>query len=87
MLSWLPEFFKSVYGLDYQSMALFSTLPYVFLAVVQNGGGYCADRLQRAAKSGGLGLSTTFVRRLMNTLGLMLPRALLLLAVLPDGQV
>ena len=68
VLSWLPQYFKSMFGADYTDMGVYGMLPYIGLAVCSNTGGALADRLLVAH-----GWRLTSVRRLFNTVGFLSP--------------
>ncbi|MCO5592828.1 hypothetical protein L7F22_046831 [Adiantum nelumboides] len=74
LLSWMPIYFNSVYGVNLKQAAWFSALPWTMMAALGCVAGSCSDFLI------GSGLSVTTVRKIMQTIGFMGP-ALALLAV------
>eukprot|EP00871_Galdieria_phlegrea_P005397 jgi/Galph1/5859/GphlegSOOS_G4501.1 len=67
LLTWLPTYFNQHLGLNLASSSIFSILPWLSMAVSANFGGWCADYLLSR------GFSVTFVRKLLQTIGLMGP--------------
>ena len=68
VLSWLPQYFKSMFGADYTALGVAGMLPYIALALASNAGGVLADRLVVCH-----GWRLTTVRRLFNTIGFLSP--------------
>jgi MFS transporter, ACS family, solute carrier family 17 (sodium-dependent inorganic phosphate cotransporter), other len=64
LLSWLPSYLKSTYGVSLVNAGFLSAAPFLACFVMANVAGYLADRLLRA------GRSATFVRKLLTTSGL-----------------
>jgi ACS family sodium-dependent inorganic phosphate cotransporter len=64
LLAWLPSYFKTTFGVSLASAGLLSAAPWLTAFVTANLAGYWADRMIRA------GRSPTFVRKLMQTIGL-----------------
>ena len=75
LLAWLPSYFKTTFGVSLASAGALSAAPWLTSFVMANVAGYIADRMIRS------GRSTTFVRKLMQTLGLA--GAALFLLLLP----
>ena len=73
LLAWLPSYFKTTFGVSLTSAGLLSAAPWLVSFVVANVVGAWADRLIRA------GRSAEFVRKLMQTIGLVGGAASLLL--------
>jgi len=67
LLTWLPTYFNQHLGLNVASSSFFSVVPWLAMALSSNVGGWCADYLLSR------GFSVTFVRKLMQTIGLMGP--------------
>ena len=64
LLSWLPSYFKRTFGVTLTSAGLLSAGPWVASFLMANVAGHFADRLLKS------GHSATFVRKLMQTIGL-----------------
>jgi ACS family sodium-dependent inorganic phosphate cotransporter len=64
LLSWLPSYFKRTFDVTLASAGLLSAGPWLASFLMANVAGHIADRLMRA------GRSATFVRKLMQTIGL-----------------
>jgi ACS family sodium-dependent inorganic phosphate cotransporter len=64
LLAWLPSYFKSTFGVTLVNAGMLSAAPWLVAFVVANVAGYLADRML------GAGRSATFVRKLMQTVGL-----------------
>jgi ACS family sodium-dependent inorganic phosphate cotransporter len=62
--AWLPSYLKSTFGLSLVNGGVLSAAPFLTSFIMANLAGYTADRLLRA------GRSTTFVRKLMQGVGL-----------------
>jgi ACS family sodium-dependent inorganic phosphate cotransporter len=76
-MAWMPSYLKNTFNVSLASAGVFSAAPWLASFVMGNVAGYLADRLLRA------GIKATFVRRLMNTIGLGVGGILLLR--LPDA--
>ena len=63
-LAWLPSYFRDAQGLSITGAGLYSAAPWLSMFLMMNVGGWLADRMQKG------GLSTTAVRKTMQTLGL-----------------
>jgi ACS family sodium-dependent inorganic phosphate cotransporter len=74
LLSWLPSYFREVQGLSIANAGLFSTGPWLAMAVTMNLGGLISDRMIRN------GASTTLTRKIMQCGGLVASAAFLLAA-------
>jgi ACS family sodium-dependent inorganic phosphate cotransporter len=74
LLSWLPSYFREVQGLSIANAGLFSTGPWLAMAVTMNLGGLISDRMIRN------GASTTLTRKIMQCGGLVTSAAFLLAA-------
>lgn len=75
-LSWLPSYFREAQGLSITNAGLFSAAPWLTMALTTNLAGAVADALIKR------GVDITRTRKIMQTIGLIGPAALLL--VLPD---
>ena len=64
-LAWLPSYFSDVQGLSITSAGIYSAAPWLCMFVMTNATGWFADKMIEA------GRSTTFVRKLMQTVGLL----------------
>jgi MFS transporter, ACS family, solute carrier family 17 (sodium-dependent inorganic phosphate cotransporter), other len=64
LLAWLPSYFKSTFGVTLVNAGILSAAPWLVSFGMANVAGYVADRLLRS------GRSASFVRKLMQTLGL-----------------
>lgn len=73
ILSWLPTFFHRVHGIDLAHLGVYSILPWLVMFLMINVGGWIADGLLRR------GLSITFVRKLMQSVGSFGPALFLVL--------
>lgn len=73
LLSWLPTYLNERFGLDVSQSALWSTAPWVAMAICANVGGQLADMMVRR------GVSTTTVRKTMQTVGFAGPALFLAL--------
>ena len=65
LLAWLPSYLKRSYGISLVNAGLLSAAPWLTSFMMGNVAGWWADRMLRA------GRSATFVRKLMQTLGLV----------------
>ncbi len=63
-LAWLPSYFKHAFGVTLVNAGALSAAPWLAAFIMANVSAAAADRLLRA------GRSATFVRKLMNTIGL-----------------
>jgi MFS transporter, ACS family, solute carrier family 17 (sodium-dependent inorganic phosphate cotransporter), other len=75
LLAWLPSYLKHTFGVSLVNAGLLSASPWLASFLVANVAGAFADRMLKA------GYSATFVRKLMQTLGLVLGG--ILLSMLP----
>lgn len=73
ILSWLPTYVVMELGVDIESVGLYTVIPFVASFVCINLGGYVADRLLQT------NLSTTAVRKIMQTIGCAGPALFLVL--------
>ena len=64
LLAWLPSYLKSTFEVSLVNAGLISAAPWLASFLMANVSGYLADRMLRA------GVGATFVRKLMQTLGL-----------------
>jgi ACS family sodium-dependent inorganic phosphate cotransporter len=64
LLAWLPSYFKSAFGLTIAGAGMISAAPWLVVFLMANVAGNVADYLMRA------GYSATFVRKLVQTIGL-----------------
>ena len=64
-LAWLPSYFSDVQGLSITSAGIYSAAPWLCMFVMTNATGWLADKMIEAGKS------TTFVRKFMQTVGLL----------------
>jgi ACS family sodium-dependent inorganic phosphate cotransporter len=71
--AWLPSYFVRTFGVSVMNAGLLSAAPSLAAFLMANAGGYFADRLLRS------GRSTTFVRKLMQAVGLCAGAVFLLL--------
>ncbi len=65
LLAWLPSYFKTTFGVSLANAGLLSAAPWLVSFVMANVAGHWADQLIRAGKS------VTFVRKLMQSIGLL----------------
>ncbi|KAK7294640.1 hypothetical protein RJT34_17530 [Clitoria ternatea] len=72
LLSWMPVYFKSVYNVNLKQAAWFSAVPWATMAISGYLAGLASDFLINA------GYPTTFVRKLMQTIGFIGPAVTLL---------
>lgn len=94
MTSWLPLYFNQQFGVKLQSVGWFVVLPYLGMTVASNSGGQigsylvrwdprCAHIFIRAhthfLRFHSRGHSTTFVRKLMQSLAFLLPSCFFML--------
>jgi ACS family sodium-dependent inorganic phosphate cotransporter len=77
LLAWLPSYFKTTFGVSVANAGLLSAAPWLTAFAMINVAGYLADRMIRA------GRGATFVRKLMQTVGLV--GAALFLLLLPNA--
>ena len=78
LLAWLPSYLKHTYGVSLVNAGLLSAAPWLTSFLIGNLAGNVADRLLRA------GRSPTFVRKLMQTVGLV--GGGILLSTLPAAE-
>ncbi len=64
-LSWMPSYFASVHDLNIASAGIYTMVPWTSMFVMMNVAGWIADRMISA------GRDLTFVRKLMQTIGLV----------------
>ncbi|KAI5065183.1 hypothetical protein GOP47_0019878 [Adiantum capillus-veneris] len=67
LLTWMPTYYCQVLKFNLTESGLFSVLPWFTMAIAANLGGWIADTLVSK------GVSVTFVRKLMQTLGFLGP--------------
>ena len=79
LLAWLPSWFKSTFGVGIANAGLLSAAPWLVSFVMGNVAGVLADRMIQR------GRSVTFVRKLMQTVGLLGPALFLLLLQTADS--
>jgi MFS transporter, ACS family, solute carrier family 17 (sodium-dependent inorganic phosphate cotransporter), other len=77
LLAWLPSYLKHTFGVSLLNAGLLSAAPWLASFLVANAAGALADRMLKA------GRSATFVRKLMQTLGLTIGG--ILLSLLPSA--
>jgi MFS transporter, ACS family, solute carrier family 17 (sodium-dependent inorganic phosphate cotransporter), other len=77
LLAWLPSYFKSTFGVTLANAGLLAAAPWLTSFLFSNIAGHIADRMLRA------GRNASFVRKLMQSIGLMGPAVALL--VLPHA--
>ena len=65
LLAWLPSYFKATFGVSLANAGLLSAAPWLVSFLMANVAGHWADHLIRAGKS------VTFVRKLMQSIGLL----------------
>src|SRR5262249_33265936 len=65
ILTWLPTYFKQALGADLSKVGIYTILPWLVMFLMGNTAGWIADSLLRA------GLSLTFVRKLMQSIGFL----------------
>lgn len=64
-LSWMPSYFASVHSLNIMSAGLYTMAPWATMFVMMNVAGWIADKLTSQ------GRDLTFIRKLMQTIGLV----------------
>lgn len=74
LLSWLPSYFKDAQHVSLSQAGIYSAAPWVTMFIMTNVAGWTADRMITR------GVSTTTVRKLMQTVGLLGSSVFLLLA-------
>ena len=74
LLAWLPSYFRGTLGLSITSAGIYSAAPWLTMFIVGNLAGWIADTMVRK------GISVTFVRKTMQTIGLVGSAIFLLLA-------
>ena len=67
LLTWLPTYFTQALGVDLSQVGLYTILPWLAMFLMANVAGWVADKLIES------GLSVTFVRKLMQTIGFLGP--------------
>ena len=67
LLTWLPTYFTQALGVDLSQVGVYTILPWLAMFLMANVAGWVADKLIEA------GLSVTFVRKLMQTIGFLGP--------------
>ena len=65
LLAWLPSYFKTTFGVTLANAGLLSAAPWLVSFLMANVAGHWADQLIRAGKP------VTFVRKLMQSIGLL----------------
>ena len=81
MLAWLPSYFRDTQSLSITNAGFYSAAPWLTMFVMTNIGGWTADRLMKR------GNSITFVRKLMQCIGLFGSAVFFLLALHADTPV
>ena len=71
LLTWMPTYYNQVLGLDLLKSGFYSVLPWITMAIAANIGGWVADFM--VAK----GVSITRVRKVMQTVSLLVSRPFL----------
>ncbi len=64
-VAWLPSYFRATHGLSLTNAGLYSAAPWFTMFAMTNVAGWIADRMLRR------GVSVTFVRKLMQSIGLL----------------
>lgn len=72
ILSWMPVYFNTIYGVNLKQAAWFSALPWAMMAALGCVAGACSDFLVQS------GFTVTFVRKLMQSIGFLGPAVSLL---------
>ncbi len=67
ILTWLPTYFTQALGVDLSQVGVYAILPWLTMFLLNNIAGWVADKLIES------GLSVTFVRKLMQTVGFLGP--------------
>lgn len=67
LLTWMPSYYANVLGFDLASAGLAAVYPWLCMAIMANVGGWIADTMVSR------GVSRTFVRKSMQTIGFMGP--------------
>jgi MFS transporter, ACS family, solute carrier family 17 (sodium-dependent inorganic phosphate cotransporter), other len=75
LLTWLPSYFRNVQGLSIAKAGIFSAAPWLTMFLMTNVAAWIADTMVRR------GATVTFVRKLMQSIGLLGSSAFLLLAI------
>lgn len=65
LLAWLPSYFRDAHGVSITSAGFYSAAPWLTMFIMSNAGGWFADLLLKRGKT------TLFVRKLMQTGGLL----------------
>ena len=65
ILTWLPTYFQQALGADLSKVGIYTILPWLVMFLMGNTAGWIADNLLKA------GLSLTFVRKLMQSIGFL----------------
>ena len=73
ILTWLPTYFNHALGVDIHKVGFYTILPWIVMFVMANVAGWIADTLLQR------GFSITFVRKLMQSIGLLSPAVFLVL--------
>ncbi len=79
LLTWLPSYFSSELGIKLGSVWIYVAPPWITLFVMTNVAGWIADSLFKR------GLSTTAVRKIMQTVGMLGPAVFLILVTKADS--
>lgn len=72
ILSWMPVYFNTIYGVNLKQAAWFSAMPWAMMAALGCVAGACSDLLVQS------GFTVTFVRKLMQSIGFLGPAVALL---------
>ena len=78
LLSWLPTYFNKQLHFDLAASSFLSIMPWLAMFLSANAGGFIADNLRAR------GLSTTVVRKTMQTIGFLGPALFLALVASTD---
>lgn len=77
-LNWMPSYFVKALGFDLRSSSFLSLVPWLVMAVGSSAAGFLADSLSAA------GHNTTFVRKLLQSISMLVPAAALLFLANPS---
>ncbi|XP_057817434.1 probable anion transporter 3, chloroplastic isoform X3 [Cryptomeria japonica] len=72
ILSWMPIYFKTIYGVNLKQAAWFSAIPWAMMAALGYVAGAFSDNLIQS------GFTVTFVRKLMQSIGFLVPAVALI---------
>ncbi len=74
LIAWLPSYFRDAHGLSITNAGIYSAVPWLTMFFMMNAAGWFADKLIRK------GVSTTTVRKLMQSAGMLGAAVFLVLA-------